>query len=167
MYSNLPKVVYFWFLVTKVNIMKKIYILLIVLGAFSSCINNNKNSKGTENNVESSKKTESPMNVSFEKGSSNKSDGIYVAYTNDPDTLWLNYEWSNSIKTKMENLSSSYSIILLFDSKKHTPNVAVKGMNYSSKYDKYMVCGYWVYPNWETKFCYGGVKSDGNFRICY
>ncbi len=149
--------------------MKKVYLLLIIVVAFSSCVNNERNSKKTEsivNNEEISKETENQMNVSFEKGSLNKSNGIYAAYTNDADTLWMNEEWVKSIETKMINLSSSYSTILLFNSKSNTPNVAIKGMNYSTDFDKYMVCGYWVYTNGKTKFCYGGVKSDGNFRIC-
>ena len=106
------------------------------------------------------------MNVSFEKSSTNKSAGIYVAYTNDADSLWINKEWVKSIKNKMVTLSSSYSIILLFNSKENTPDVAIIGMNYPTDYDKYMVCGYWKYPSGKKKFCYGGVKSDGNFKIC-
>jgi len=136
--------------------MKKIYLLLIIVTALSSCVNNDKSSKETEN----------LMNVSFEQGSLNKSDGIYAAYTNDADSLWLNKEWVKSIEAKMKNLSSTYSTILLFNSKNNTPNVAAKGMNYSTDFDKYMVCGYWIYPTGETKFCYGGVKSDGNFEKC-
>jgi len=44
------------------------------------------------------------------------------------------------------------------------PNVATIGMNYSLNFDKYMVCGYWISPNGNKKFCYGGVKIDGNFE---
>jgi len=136
--------------------MRKIYLLLIIVTTLNSCVNNDK----------SSKKAETLMNVSFEKGSLNKSAGIYAAYTNDADSLWMNKEWVKSIKTQMKNLSSSYSTILLFNSKNNTPNVAIKGMNYSIDFDKYMVCGYWLYPSGKRKFCYGGVKSDGNFKKC-
>ncbi len=123
------------------------------------------------NNLEKNKKTDSIntdylMPVSFELGPSNKREKIIVAYTNDSDSLWLKYKWVTAIKIKMMNLSSNYSTILLFNKKENMPNVALKGMNYSSKYDKYMVCGYWVYPNGNKKFCYGGIKSDGNFKKC-
>ncbi len=106
------------------------------------------------------------MDVSFKKGSLNRSAGIYVAYTNDANNLWMNEDWVKSIKSKMEDLSSSYSTILLFNSREHIPNVAANGMDYSTDFDKYMVCGYWVYPTGNKKFCYGGIKSDGNFREC-
>ena len=46
------------------------------------------------------------------------------------------------------------------------PNVSTKGMNYSSNYDRYMVCGYWKYPNGNRKFCYGGIKNNGSFKKC-
>ena len=105
------------------------------------------------------------MSVSFELGQKNLSEGIIVAYTNDADSLWLNQEWVDAIKSKMENLSSTYSTVLLFNDEKNMPDVATTGMNYSLDHDKYMVCGYWIYPNGSRKFCYGGSKSDGNFRI--
>ena len=136
--------------------MKKIYLLLFIITALYSCVNNNKNSK----------ETKYLMKVSFEKGSSNSREGIYVAYTNDDEGLWVNDEWVKSIKAKMKNLSSSYSTVLLFYGEDNTPNVASKGMNYSANFDKHMVCGYWQYPSGKTKFCYGGVKGDGNFRNC-
>lgn len=135
--------------------MKKLLFILVVI-VLNSCLDNNKNSTDTVN----------LMNVSFEEGSINKEEGIYVAYTNDADSLWMDKEWVKSIKIKMKDLSSSYSTVLLFNSKENTPKVAVKGMNYSTNYDKYMVCGYWIYPTGKKKFCYGGVKSDGNFKKC-
>jgi hypothetical protein len=135
--------------------MKKVILLLIIVTALNSCTNN-----------DSGKETKNLMNVSFEKGSLNKSAGIYAAYTNDPDSLWMNKEWVKSIKAKMKNLSSTYSTILLFNSKNNTPNVAVEGMNYSTDYDKYMVCGYWISSSGQNKFCYGGIKDDGNFKKC-
>jgi hypothetical protein len=46
------------------------------------------------------------------------------------------------------------------------PDVGIRGMEYDSKYDQSMVCGYWRYPNGNTKFCYGGVDQDGNFKFC-
>ena len=136
--------------------MKKVILLLIIVTALNSCINSDKSSKETEN----------LMNVSFEKGSLNKSAGIYAAYTNDADSLWMNKEWVKSIKAKMKNLSSSYSTIILFNSKNNTPNVAFEGMNYSADFDKYMVCGYWISSSGKNKFCYGGIKEDGNFKKC-
>ena len=106
------------------------------------------------------------MKVSFEEVSKNKEKGIFAAYTNDADSLWMNEDWVKSIKSEMEDLSSSYSTILLFNSKENTPEVAVTGMDYSDDYDKYMVCGYWIYPTGNKKFCSGGIKSDGNFKKC-
>jgi hypothetical protein len=136
--------------------MRKIFLLLIVVNALNGCVNNDRSSKVTEDQ----------MKVSFEQGSLNKSNGIYAAYTNDADSLWMNEEWVKSVKNQMKNLSSSYSTILLFNNKNNTPNVAAKGMNYSTDFDKYLVCGYWLYPSGKQKFCYGGVKSDGNFEKC-
>ena len=46
------------------------------------------------------------------------------------------------------------------------PNVATEGMSYSTDFDQYSVCGYWVFPNGNKKFCYGGVQSDGNYKVC-
>ena len=116
--------------------MKKIYLLLFIITTLYGCVNNNKNSKGTKN----------LMKVSFEKGSSNSREGIYVAYTNDEEGLWVNDEWVKSIKAKMKNLSSSYSTVLLFYGEDNTPNVASKGMNYSAN-------GLWILAIsiWENK----------------
>ena len=106
------------------------------------------------------------MPVSFELGQKNINEGIIVAYTNDADILWLNEEWIKAIKNKMKNLSSDYSTVLLFNREINMPNVSTEGMNYSIDYDKNMVCGYWIYPNGNKKFCYGGVESNGSFKKC-
>lgn len=141
--------------------MKKNLVLLVIASALSSCVNNDKRQNDTSGQV-----TEKLMYVSFELGSLNKRDGLYAAYTNDADSLWSDVEWVKAIENKMEGLSSSYTTILLFNSKENTPNVASKGLSYSSDFDKYMVCGYWLYPTGNSKFCYGGVESDGNFKKC-
>jgi len=134
------------------------FILLITL--FFSC----SNSKTQKHENLTAKDNSVP--VSFELGQKNLSAGIIVAYTNDPDSLWLKQNWIAAIKNKMKNLSSSYTTVLLFSKAANMPKVATTGMNYSSDYDKNMVCGYWTYPNGNKKFCFGGVKSDGNFRKC-
>jgi len=61
---------------------------------------------------------DNPMAVSFELGQTNMNAGIIVAYTNDVDSLWLNEELVKAVKSKMENLSSTYSTVLLFNKKK-------------------------------------------------
>jgi len=106
------------------------------------------------------------MTVSFVEGQRNNNAGIIVAFTSDADSLWLKEEWVKSIKSKMKNLSSTYSTVLLYDDEKNMPNVSTKGMDYSLDYDRYMVCGYWKSLNGNEKFCYGGVKSDNNFKNC-
>ena len=136
----------------------KFLILFISLVSFFSC----NNSENKESNIDK----DNSISVSFETGQNNLSEGIIVAYTNDTDSLWLNEGWIKTIKNKMKNLSSTYSTVLLFNNEVNMPNVATIGMNYSSDYDKNMVCGYWVYPNGSEKFCYGGIKSDGNFKKC-
>jgi len=140
------------------GIMKKLLLILSVIIFFSCTDSGNKKSNN-------SSKTTKLMSVSFVAGQRNDDAGILVAYTNDAGNLWLNTEWVKAIKSRMKILSS-YSTILLFNNEKNMPNVATEGMNYSSDYDKYMVCGYWIYPNGSRKFCYGGVKEDGNFRKC-
>jgi hypothetical protein len=106
------------------------------------------------------------MEISFIEGSSNMTDGILVAYTDDPDSLWFNNDWIKAVQIKMRELSRKHSTILLFDSEKNMPNVIIKGLDYPAEYDKFLVCGYWVYPNGNLKFCFGGVKIDGNFFRC-
>jgi len=106
------------------------------------------------------------MEVSFIFGSEHQNQKVAVFFTNDSDSLWTNAEWVEAIRHKMINLSSNYNTVLLFNSEHHTPNVNNSGMNYPQRFDKYMVCGYWVFPNGSTKFCYGGQKSDGNFKVC-
>ena len=106
------------------------------------------------------------MTVSFEIGSHNMNDGITVSYTNDADSLWSNPEWVWVIKEKMTKRLSQSSTVLLFDSKENAPNVQGYGMSYPERYDQHLVCGLWVYPNGSSKFCYGGMKVDGNFRSC-
>lgn len=141
------------------SIMKK-FLLILSTVVFFGCTNSgNKENSNTANE-------EKLMSVSFEIGQKNIGAGVIVAYTNDADSLWLNEEWVKSIKSKMIKLSSSYSTVLLFNGEKNMPNVATKGMDYSLEYDKYMVCGYWIYPNGTKKFCFGGSKSDGNFKKC-
>lgn len=96
------------------------------------------------------------------------SSSVAVFYTEDNDSLYLNKEWVRAIREKMKNMSGSYPTVLLFDSKKHTPDVSKSGMKFPDRYDKYMVCGYWKHPNGNTGFCYGGTKKDGsnNFEVC-
>jgi len=133
--------------------MRNVFIV-ILLALFFGCTGTNK------------KKADNSMSVSFELGQKNINKGVIVAYTNDPDSLWLNPDWIATVKNKMEGLSSTYSTVLLFNGKENMPNVASTGMDFSADYDKYMVCGYWIFPNGNKKFCYGGNKSDGNFKIC-
>tara|TARA_B100000963_G_C22357430_1_gene550040 strand:+ start:93 stop:551 length:459 start_codon:yes stop_codon:yes gene_type:complete len=88
-----------------------------------------------------------------------------VCYTDDPDSLWTNKEWSRKIKRKMSKLKSGDLTVLLFNSKKNTPNLNYYSFfDYPQSLDKHMVCGYWRF-NYE-KFCYGGVDEDGNFIKC-
>lgn len=103
---------------------------------------------------------------SFEYGYANNLQKIYVAYTNDPDSMWSQKGWVKEIKRKMVNQSLKFNTVLLFSSIENTPNVALEGMSYSQEFDRFLVCGYWRYPNGRTKFCYGGVKQDGNFFHC-
>lgn len=140
--------------------MKNLLLILSVI-LFFSCTNS-----GKENQESVTMPPWPGGKVSFISGQGNRSEGIIVAYTEHADSLWLDKEWVKAIKSEMKKLSSTYSTVLLFSGEKNMPNVAVKGMNYSSDYDKYMVCGYWIYPNGNKKFCYGGVKSDGNFKKC-
>lgn len=109
-------------------------------------------------------KNKQPSLVNFNIAS--KTNEILVAYTNDHDSLWSNIEWVDEVKGIMKNLSNDHNIVLLFDSKDHTPNVTRVGMNYSLNYDQWMVSAYWKYPNGSMKFCYGGVKEDNNFKHC-
>ena len=102
--------------------------------------------------------------VNFEVSS--KTSNLLVAYTNDQDSLWSKVDWVNEVKAIMMDLSKDFDTILLFDSKYHTPNVEREGMSYSIDYDKWMVCGYWIYLNGSRNFCYGGMKEDGNFQYC-
>lgn len=95
-----------------------------------------------------------------------KTSNVIVAYTNDNKSLWTNSEWVNEVKMIMKDLSKNYDTVLLFDSKEHTPNVAIEGMNFSLDFDQWMVCGYWKYPNGTEQFCYGGERGDGNFKYC-
>jgi len=101
------------------------------------------------------------MGVSFNKLYT--SGKLMVAYTDDSDSLWTNEEWANAIKSKMR-INAEYSDILLFYGIEHTPDVSKFGWDYPEEYDKWMVAGYWR-MNY-TKFCYGGLKEDGNFKIC-
>lgn len=113
------------------------------------------------------KSEEKLMSVSFEIVHSNETDGIIVAYTNDPESLWTNEEWSIAIEAKMKDLSTSYSNVLLFDDVSHVPNVAVEGVHFSGPlYDKYTICGYWLFADGKKTFCYGGYDSEGTWRLC-
>jgi hypothetical protein len=106
------------------------------------------------------------ITVSFINGTSNSSSGIAVAYTEDSDSLWMDVRWVNFVKLKMRKLALSYPTVILFDGEDNMPDVGIYGIEYDSKYDQHMVCGYWKYSNGNTKFCYGGVKADGNFNVC-
>ncbi len=132
------------------SLFKNSFICLIMVLVFCSC--------------DSEFKNEQPSLVNFNVAS--KTNDILIAYTNDHDSLWSKIEWVGEVKGIMKDLSNNHNMILLFDSKEHTPNVARDGMNYSVHYDKWMVCGYWIYPNGSKKFCYGGVKPDNNFNYC-
>jgi hypothetical protein len=134
--------------------MKNTLSLFLILIALTSC---NTKSDSTTSNV---------GGVSLIEHSKNSSDGILVAYTSDSDSLWMDVTWINGIQKKMIKLSSSYSTILLFDSRDHTPDVSSIGMGYHESYDKYMICGYWIYPNGSKKFCYGGMDENGNWNKC-
>jgi hypothetical protein len=139
--------------------MKNLFLIMLV--TLFLCCTNSENKKNNN-----STKMDNYISVSFELGQKNLNEGIIVAYTNDADSLWLKEKWVIAIKSKMENLSPTYSTVLLFNKKENMPNVASTGINYSLDYDKNMVCGYWIYPNGNKKFCFGGVKSDGNFKKC-
>lgn len=90
---------------------------------------------------------------------------VLVAYTEDTNTLWINEEWANSIKSKMR-INREYNIVLLFDSYVHTPLIKEYDvLDWPEEYDKWMVAGYWRYPK-SSKFCYGGKDQKGNFKFC-
>lgn len=93
---------------------------------------------------------------------------IVVFYTEDNDSLYLNKEWVRAIKAKMKNMSSAYSTVLLFDSKKHTPDVSKYGIQFPDRFENYMVCGMWNSVRGGTSFCYGGKKPDksNSFKFC-
>ena len=143
--------------------MKKLIFILIIISIIGCDQLKEKSSETREKQTE---KKEGLMKVSFLAVNKNKDLGLLVAYTNDIDSLWLDDEWNKSIHHQMKELSKSFSTILLFDSEEHTPNVKDEGMSFAQSYDKYMVCGFWVYPNGGNKYCYGGIKKDGNFKIC-
>ncbi|KAF0204694.1 MAG: hypothetical protein FD170_119 [Bacteroidetes bacterium] len=144
--------------------------LLLLCTVFILGCNGNKIPDAPKTTIRPSEPTY--MDVSFEFASQYAGDksavlsSVAVFYTNDNDSLFLNKEWAKAIKAKMKNMSADYANVLLFDSKEHTPNVETKGMQFPEKYNKYMVCGYWNHPNVSDRFCYGGVKPDGNFKVC-
>ena len=118
--------------------MKQLLYFTIIL-ALTSC-NGNKIPEAPHQSKGGTKEAQL-MNVSFEFGSQ-KEGIVTVFYTNDNDSLFLNKEWVKAVKAKMKNLSSDYANVLLFNSKENTPDVTTKGMGYSEKYDKHMVCGF-------------------------
>ena len=112
--------------------------------------------------VKKVKKVKKEIKVSFNK--LHQSGNLIVCYTEDSESLWMNKEWTKKIKQKMSKLKSGDLNVLLFNSKKNTPNVNKLGFDYPQSYDKHMVCGFWRF-NYE-KFCYGGIDSSGNFLKC-
>jgi hypothetical protein len=150
--------------------MKNLSLVLFLSVVFLASCSNPVKKKETQNKVSPVKLRKVPpvkfRKISFKLVSYNTDAGIVVAYTKDTKSLWLDKDWVASVRVKMIELSIDYKTILLFSSKKHTPDVAATGMNYSTKYDQYMVSGYWIFPNGNSRFCYGGTKSDGNFRVC-
>ena len=141
-----------------------VFAILFVIGLISSLVNSP--SSRDRNSVANIEKRKNEIIISFEEGYSNPSQSLYVAYTNDPDSMWANEKWKSLIKKTILKKANRYSTILVFDSKENTPNIAKSGMNYPQKYDRYMVCGYWSYPTGLKRFCYGGTKPDGNFVKC-
>ena len=142
------------------------YLMILIIPFLFSCSKNEKSTQITSVHPPKTEIAKKDIPVSFELGSQNSNAGLIVFYTTDSDSLWLNSDWVDKIKNKMEARSNQYSTVLLFNSKNNTPNVISKGLDYPMKYDRYMVCGYWKYPNGNTQFCYGGMKSDGNFKVC-
>ena len=138
--------------------MRNILSILLVSGLLFGCGGENTNTEN-QNKVEIKKdKIEVSFNKLYQSGN------IIVCYTNDTDSLWLEEEWYNEVKRKMSTLKGGNLCVLLFDSKENTPNINILGFDYPTYFDKYMVCGYWRF-NYE-KFCYGGMKEDGNFNKC-
>ena len=98
-------------------------------------------------------------NIKFDEGS----------FRNQILSLTLfNSHWvvlDQTICPKMSKLKSGDLTVLLFNSKKNTPNLNYYSFfDYPQSLDKHMVCGYWRF-NYE-KFCYGGVDEDGNSIKC-
>jgi Na+-transporting methylmalonyl-CoA/oxaloacetate decarboxylase gamma subunit len=133
--------------------------ILIYLVFFNGEVSEQKTKEETPKVTKVEKK---PMKVSFNKVQQNGD--LIVCYTGDSEDLWSNNEWKNEVKKKMKELNGN--TILLFNSYDNTPNIKQYGYGFPTMYDKYMVSGYWIYPNGNTKFCYGGVKDDGNFVKC-
>ena len=138
--------------------MKKLLFVLVISGFMFGCNSENNKESDREDEVE----VKNEMEVSFEI--LHRQGNIIVGYTNDHDSLWINPEWYIAMKVKMKTQKNGDVTVLLFNSKENTPNIMKLGFDYPSSFDKHMVCGYWKF-NYE-KFCYGGIKEDGNFEVC-
>ena len=138
--------------------MKKLLFVLVISGFMFGCNSENNKESDREDEVE----VKNEMEVSFEI--LHRQGNIIVGYTNDHDSLWINPEWYIAMKVKMKTQKNGDVTVLLFNSKENTPNITKLGFDYPSSFDKHMVCGYWKF-NYE-KFCYGGIKEDGNFEVC-
>jgi len=60
-------------------------------------------------------------------------------------------------------------VVILFNSEKNTPditNLRQIGKIYAQDYDKDIICKSWKYTTGVKKFCYGGIKEDGDFVFC-
>lgn len=103
------------------------------------------------------------IEVSFNFHSCNEV--IYLAYTEDSDSLWENREWLEKIKNQMSS-KYGFKAVVVFDSKDHVPIVLKDSITFSKEYDKYVVCKLWIVNYDSTNFCYGEINQKGDFEYC-
>ena len=133
----------------KVKLYLKLAIILAVL--FTQCKNPAKNT------------VEDEMEVSFRFHSCNEV--VYLAFTEDSDSLWENEEWLNKMRHEM-SMEFRFRAVVVFNSKEHIPKVEKDSINFPKEYDKYVVCEFWRFKNDSTRFCYGGINQDREFKYC-
>ncbi|MDB4859536.1 hypothetical protein OAH62_01490 [Candidatus Marinimicrobia bacterium] len=145
--------------------MKKTFIIISILLLTYSCEDVNKSQNISSQKKDTVKEQPKPEKVIFEDiiyTSDNNRDKMKVGYF--VNTKWDDSDWVSRLEYELQ--SHYLNTVIIFSSKKNTPNVSTKGMNYRTKYDKYMEAGYWRFPTGKRQFCYGGVDKKLDWHNC-